>query len=129
MANQSVYDRCLAFSDIVTSLSLQCCGNTTLYAADPYIAYCLTCAERHQLPPNTSPLLEDLSKLSEHIANAHIFICTVCVEKLSLTSHRSESQVRIHLQMCRDKLLEYQARPYFCTACLTTMWLKRKAQK
>ena len=123
------YHRCLPFSNVVTNLTVRCCASPSLYSSARYKVFCISCAERHQPPPGIAPFVSPSSSLSEHIANGHLLICTVCSLRLSLASDRTESHIQTHLQACQDRLANYTPKPHMCSMCRTIMWLQKKPSK
>ena len=79
---------------------------------------CQTCLVRRDVPIFPATECAD-----EHFANNHIIICLVCQSR-NFQGTWSKDKALAHISQCIVKATNNSSKPYICSYCLQTLWLK-----
>ena len=119
--------KCYRFSDVACVAQKQCCNNMSLRSALDYHLKCITCKLRKDIPAGAIPIFPSNSDSEIHLSNNHLVVCVIC----SVRGFRQvwgQENVRKHVTECIIRATMNASRPYICTNCLQTIWLKPQEQ-
>ena len=84
---------------------------------------CQTCLMWRDAPVGVSPIFPANECANEHIANNHIIICLICQSK-NFQGTWCKDEAFTHISDCIVKATYNTSRPFVCTSCLQTLWMK-----
>ena len=123
MENIDNFIRCHPFSDAPYTGCKQCCNKMALVLALTHNFKCHTCLHRKDTPEGIAPIFPADKCTDEHFGNNHIITCLICRSKV-FHGTWSRDKASVHITECIVKATYNLSRPYVCTYCLETLWLK-----
>ena len=115
--------RCYPFSSVLYAGCKQCCNKMSLVPVLSNIFKCQTCLLRRDTPTGVAPIFPANECADEHFANNHIIICLICQSR-NFQGTWSKDKALAHISECIVKATYNFSKPYICTSCLQTLWLK-----
>lgn len=111
------------FSNVTYFGRKRCCNEMNLVSAIDNTFKCETCRMRGDHPTGVAPIFPADACAETHLANNHILICLICNE---MVFHRiwDKTKSYMHAGQCITRALYNDSRPFVCTRCLKTTWLK-----
>ena len=110
--------RCYPFSSVFYVGCKQCCNQMNLI---PVLGQ--TCSLRKDAPAGVAPIFLASECVDEHFANSHIIICWVSQSR-NFQGTWCKDKALVHISDCIVKATCNASKPYICTSCLQTLWLK-----
>ena len=115
--------QCYRFSDVARAAQTKCCDNMSLQSALEYNLKCLTCQLHKDVPQNTIPIFPANSLADIHLLNNHLIVCVICTVH-AFRQVWGKENVNKHVMDCIIRVTNNTPRPYICTNCLQTIWLR-----
>lgn len=123
MAYSTELIKCEPFTDRVLPNQQVCCRKMKLVPIMNNPLQCRTCHFRRTTPKDVIPIFPANQCADEHIANNHTILCLICSHAVFHAVWIKE-QINTHVTECVQKATIGLSRPYICTKCFSTMWLK-----
>ena len=115
--------RCYPFSTAHYVGHKQFCNKLSLIPVLTHIFKCQTFLLRKDAPEGKAPLFPGNLCGDQHFANNHILICLICQSKI-FQGTWSKDKALAHISVCFVKSTYNLSKPYICTFCLQSLWLK-----
>ena len=119
--------RCYPFSSVLCAGYKQCCNKMSLVPVLSNSFKCQTCFLRRDTPTGVAPIFLANECADEHFANNHIIICLVWQSR-NFQGTWSKDKALVYISECLVKATYNLSKPYVCTSCLQTLWLKMISQ-
>ena len=101
----------------------QLCNQMNLIPVLSHSFRCQTCLLRKDAPAGLAPIFPANECVDEHFANSHIIICLECQSR-NVQETYCKDKALAHISECIVKATYNRSKPYVCTSCLQTVWLK-----
>ena len=123
MGNFDDFVRCYLFSSVLYLGCKKCCNRMSLIPVLSNSFKCQTCLLRGDTPVGVAPIFPANECVDEHFANNHIIIHLVC-QLRNFQGTWSKDKALVYNSECIVKATYNLSKPYVCTSCLQTLWLK-----